>query len=636
MKERPSIIDFINHYVDLYENDPYLYEKVGNEWKATTFGQVKEMAQRIAGGLMALGVEKDDKISYLAEGRNLWIIGEFGLMYAGGISVPLSIKLSESRDLLFRIKHSDSKFIITTALQLPKVRKVIAELPLVHKIILLDDIQDKQANEVNFSDLLALGDEYRKEHQAELDARSASVQPDDLATICYTSGTTSDPKGVMLTHRNYTANVEQARSVIGVDKGDRMLIILPMDHCFAHVAGIYVMMSYGGCIGTVPSGKTGAATLRNIPVAISEFKPNVMLSVPSLAKNFKAKLESGVKASGKFAYSLYEWGLKLAISYNKEGYNKGGFCQLWKKPFICLIDKLIFSKLRQGMGGELHFFVGGGALLDIDLQRYFYAIGMPMYQGYGLSEATPIISANAEAKHILGSSGKVVKPMEIKIMDEEGHELPYGQKGEIVIYGENVMAGYWKNPEATADTIRDGWLHTGDMGYMRDSEMLYVVGRFKSLLIAADGEKYSPEGIEENMAENSKYINDILLHNNQDAYTIGLVVPNVDALKAYAKEQRPDIDPGSDEAKHLMLEKIHQEVAEYRKGGRFAGIFPERWIPSVLCILPEPFTEQNGMMNSTMKVVRGKVEKAYRNFIDLAYDGEKKDELEALNKESLK
>ncbi len=635
MKEKPTIIDFVNHNVELFENDPYLYEKVGNEWKPTTFGEAKELAQRIAGGLMALGVEKEDRISYLAEGRNLWIIGEFGLMYAGAISVPLSIKLAESADLMFRIKHSDSKFVITTALQLPKVRKIIADLPLVHKVVLLDDVADKQANEVNFSELLALGDEYRKEHQAELDARSASVLPNDVATICYTSGTTADPKGVVLTHRNYTANVEQARSVIGVNKGERMLIILPMDHCFAHVAGIYCMMSFGACIGTVPSGKTGAATLKNIPIAINEFKPHVMLSVPSLAKNFKAKLEGGVKASGKFAYALYNFGLKLAISYNKEGYNKGGFCQWWKKPIIALIDKIIFSKLRQGMGGEMRFFVGGGALLDIDLQRYFYAIGIPMYQGYGLSEATPIISANAEAKHILGSSGKVVKPMEIKIMDEEGRELPYGEKGEIVIYGENVMAGYWKNPEATADTIRDGWLHTGDMGYMADAEMLYVVGRFKSLLIGADGEKYSPEGIEESVAENSKYINDILLHNNQDAYTIGLVVPNLEALKAYAKEQKPGIDLKSDDAKSIMLAKVHAEVAEYRKGGKYAGMFPDRWVPSVLCVLPEPFTEQNGMMNSTMKVVRGKVEKAYQNFIDLAYATDKKAELEALNKASL-
>ena len=159
-----------------------------------------------------------------------------------------------------------------------------------------------------------------------------------------------------------------------------------------------------------------------------------------------------------------------------------------------------------------------------------------MYQGYGLSEATPIISANSPAKHIFGSSGKVVTPMEIKILDADGVEQPFGSKGEICIKGENVMAGYWKNPKSTADTIVDGWLHTGDMGYMRDAEMLYVVGRFKSLLIAADGEKYSPEGIEENLVESSKYIDGAILHNSQDPYTIVLITPNKDALKAWTPE----------------------------------------------------------------------------------------------------
>ena len=215
-------------------------------------------------------------------------------------------------------------------------------------------------------------------------------------------------------------------------------------------------------------------------MSIKELQPTVMLSVPALAKNFKKNIEAGIKAKGPKVEKLYNFALDLAVSYNREGYNKGGFLQLWKKPLI----------------GKMKFFVGGGALLDIDLQRYYYAIGIPMYQGYGLSEATPIISANAPAKHILGSSGCVVKPMDIKICDEDGKELPYGQKGEIVIRGENVMAGYWKNPKSTAETVVDGWLHTGDMGYMRDKDFLYVVGRFKSLLISADGEKYSPESIE--------------------------------------------------------------------------------------------------------------------------------------------
>ena len=394
------------------------------------------------------------------------------------------------------------------------------------------------------------------------------------------------------------------------------------------------MMSYGASFGTVPSGKSGKEALRNISPSIQEFKPNVMLSVPTLAKNFKKSIETSIAKKGKTIEKLYNFALKNAIAYNKEGYNKGTqFVDIFRKPLMLLFDKLIFKAVRQGLGGNMKFFVGGGALLDIDLQRYYYAIGIPMYQGYGLSEATPIISANSPAKHIFGSSGKIVSPMEIKILDADGVEQPYGVKGEICIKGENVMAGYWKNPKSTADTIVDGWLHTGDMGYMRDAEMLYVVGRFKSLLIAADGEKYSPEGIEENLVESSKYIDGALLHNSQDPYTIALITPNKDALKAYAKEQ--GLDPSTREAKVKMLELLQNEVNMYRKGGRLEGMFPERWLPAAVCVLPEPWTEQNHFLNSSMKVVRGRVEEAYKANMEFAYTPEGKNIVNDMNLASL-
>jgi long-chain acyl-CoA synthetase len=624
MNKRPTIIDFINKYTSVYADDVYLWEKINDKWMPTTYAQTRAESIRLAAGLMSLGVEKSDKISLLSEGRNLWIIGECAMFFAGAINVPLSIKLSESKDLIFRINHSESKYIVVSAIQLTKIRKIIDQLPTVKRVIVLDDIADARENEITISQLYEMGDKFLAAHPNSVEERSASIMPDDVATISYTSGTTADPKGIMLTHRNYTANVEQGNSVISLPRGSKMLIILPLDHCFAHVAGMYTMMMLGGNIATVPVGKGGAAILRNIPVAIREYKPNAMLSVPSLAKNFKNNLENGVKAKGKTLFKIYKWGLNLAISYNKEGYNRGGALHWWKKPIIALFDKLIFSQLRQGMGGEMKFFVGGGALLDIDLQRYFYAIGIPMYQGYGLSEATPIISANAEAKHILGSSGKVVSPMDIKICDEAGNELGYGEKGEIVIRGENVMAGYWKNPDATEKTVIDGWLHTGDMGYMKDAEMLYVVGRFKSLLISSDGEKYSPEGIEESLAENSKFVLDIVLHNAQDPYTIAILSPAKDALREYVKSQNPNIDLASEEAGKIMLDKLYSEIAEYRKGGKYEGIFPERWLPSQICVAPEPFTEQNGMVNSTMKVVRNKVEKAHEDLMNLAYSTDAK------------
>ena len=636
MTERLTIIDFVEKYVAKYSQNPFLWEKNldTNVWEPTTYDETLKKAKRIAAGLMALGVQKGEKISYLSEGRDMWVVGELGVLYAGAVNVPLSIKLEETNDLVFRVKHSDSKYVITSKFQLPKIRKILPECPMVEKVIVFDEVADKQDNEIYISEVIAMGDEFLAKNEDLFIQRYKSVEPDDYANISYTSGTTADPKGILLTHRNYTANVEQAHSVIGVDSTDRMLIILPLDHCFAHVAGFYTMMSYGASIGTVPSGKSGKEALRNIPGSIKEFKPNVMLSVPTLAKSFKKNIESTIKKSGPTVEKLYNFALNNAIAYNKEGYNKGTqFADIFRKPLMGLFDKIIFKKVREGLGGQMKFFVGGGALLDIDLQRYYYAIGIPMYQGYGLSEATPIISANSPAKHIFGSSGKVVQPMEIKILDADGVEQPFGQKGEICIKGENVMAGYWKNPKSTADTIVDGWLHTGDMGYMRDEEMLYVVGRFKSLLIAADGEKYSPEGIEENLVESSKYIDGALLHNSQDPYTIALITPNKEALKAYVKEL--GLDPSSHEAKVKMLELLQSEVNMYRKGGRLFGAFPERWLPAAVCVLPDPWTEQNHFLNSSMKVVRGRVEEAYKANMEFAYTPEGKNIVNEMNLASL-
>ena len=635
MPERLTIIDFVEKYTREYASHVFLREKPADHWTETTFEQTRLEAYRVAAGLMSLGINKGDRISLLSEGRNLWVIGELGILYAGAVNVPLSIKLEEGSDLVFRIRHSDSRFVMVSGSQLPKIRRIVSELPTLEKVIVFDEIEDRRDNEITMSEVLALGDAFLKEHPGELEARYKSIGPDDYANISYTSGTTADPKGILLTHRNYTANVEQAHSVVAIEPDSVMLIILPLDHCFAHVAGFYTMMSYCGSIATVPVGKTPMAALRNIPMAIKEVRPHVMLSVPALARNFKKNIETAIKAKGPKVEKLYNFALNLAISYNKEYYNRGGILQIWKKPLIALFDKLIFKTVRQNLGGRMQFFIGGGALLDIELQRYYCAIGIPMFQGYGLSEATPIISANSAGHCIFGSSGRVVKPMDIKICDGDGKSLPYGERGEIVVRGENVMAGYWKNPVSTAETVVDGWLHTGDMGYMRDEEFLYVVGRFKSLLISADGEKYSPEGFEDSLTDGSKYIDQVVLHNNQDPYTTVIVVPNKEALKEYVKSSNPGIDIDSREAKELMLKKIQDEVNSYRKGGSRAGMFPERWLPAAIIVADEPFTEQNHMVNSTMKIVRGKVEKHYADRIEYALTPEGKNLLNDKNIASL-
>ncbi len=635
--KRPTIIDFVEKYTSVYADKTFLREKVDGKWTETSFRKTRNEGRILAAGFMSLGLQKGEKVAMISEGRNQWIFTELGILYAGAVNVPLSFKLESDQDLLFRINHSDSRFIVASQSQIAKVRRVIGRCPGIEKVIVMDRIP-LQENEIYLDEVREAGLKFAAAYPDQLEQRIASVKPDDYANISYTSGTTADPKGILLTHRNYTANVEQARSIIGVDEGSVMLIILPLDHCFAHVAGFYVMMSYGGSIATVPCGKSTVSLLKNIPVAISEVRPHVMLSVPTLSKNFKKNFEKAIRQKGAFVEWLYEFGLRQAVAYNREYYNAGkpALKQFWRKPLISLVDKLVFSKIRESFGGRMQFFVGGGALLDIELQKYFNAIGMPIFQGYGLSEATPVICANSAGHARFGSSGRTVEPMDIKICDEEGNALPAGETGEIVIRGENVMAGYWKNPEATAKTIVDGWLHTGDRGYLcrEDPRYLYVTGRFKSLLIASDGEKYSPEGYEDSLADGSRYIEASVLYNNQSPYTVVLVIPDKAALADAVKKE--GLDPASEEGRRAMLKIIQGEVDSYRPGGKHAGMFPEKWLPAAIIVGETPFTEQNGMLNTTMKMVRGKVEQFYADRIEYAMTPEGKQLFNEKNLEALK
>lgn len=615
---RTTIIDLLNDSVSKFSENPFLWEKTNDKFEPTTYKETKQQAYEFAAGLMSLGVKKGDKIALLSEGRNAWIIGELGILLTGAVNIPLSIKLEESNDLIFRLQHSEAAYIVVSGGQLKKIHAIQEDLPLVKKIIILD-VQDNYSDkEIAWDEVVQAGKTELENNPDYVEKVAATILPDDLANISYTSGTTADPKGIMLTHRNYTANVEQALTLMSIPTTYKTLIILPLDHCFAHVAGFYSFMASGASVGTVQTGKTGMQTLKNIPINIKELKPNLLLSVPALAKNFRKNIESSIKAQGPTIEKLFNFAMDMSYSYNKEGYNKGRGLQVFKKPLLALFDKILFSKVRAAFGGELDFFIGGGALLDVDLQRFFYAIGIPMFQGYGLSEATPIISSNGMKRHKLGSSGALVKYMDLKICDMDGKELPNYEKGEIVIRGENVMAGYYKNEKATAETIRDGWLYTGDMGYMDDDGFLYVVGRFKSLLISGDGEKYSPEGIEESLADNSKLIDQVILYNNQNPYTVALIVPNKELLKQLVIKDGLDLD--TEEGKAAALRKLQEEVDAYKAGGRFAGTFPERWLPAAIAVLPEPFTEQNGMVNSTMKIVRGKVEKHYEDRIQKLYE----------------
>ncbi|RPI06347.1 MAG: long-chain fatty acid--CoA ligase [Ignavibacteriae bacterium] len=622
MKTQRTLPQLFEDSVAKYPGNTLLWEKKGDSYKGTSYRELQTLVHQCAAGLLQLGVNKGDRLALIAEGRNDWVVAELGILFVGAINVPLSVKIDELSDLKFRLAHSGCRAVIVSGAQAPKIRAIKNDLPELEKIILLDG-EPQAEEELSFRSLLENGKKYLAAGRNEFSERWQSVNENDPANICYTSGTTADPKGIILTHRNYTANVEQSSKLLPIPEWYCSLLILPWDHAFAHTAGIYTLMNNGASMASIKLGKTPLETLKNIPINIKETRPTFLLSVPSLAKNFRKNIEKGIRGKGEGIEKLFRKAVALAYAYNGVGWDRGKNATLADKLQLKIYDLLLFRKIRKNFGGRLEFFIGGGALLDIELQRFFYAIGIPMFQGYGLTEAAPVISANVPRKHKLGSSGYIVPDLSLKICDEKGNELPIGQRGEIVVKGENVMAGYWKNEKATCEAIRDGWLYSGDLGYVDHDGFLYVLGRSKSLLISHDGEKYSPEGIEEAIVGNSQYIDQVMLHNNQSAYTVALVVPNKDNILQYIKAH--NLSPADEIAQDLALNLIASEIAEYKTGGKYAGEFPERWLPAAIAVLGEGFTEQNHFLNSTLKMVRGKITDFYKDRIDFLFTAEGKD-----------
>ena len=629
-----TIIELFETSVKKFRNNVYLLEKNNGKYEGTTYSETRDLVLKFGAGLASLGLQKGDRVGLISEGRNAWIISELGILYAGGINVPLSVKLESGNDLKFRLAHSGSKMVIVSKGQASKIEEIADQLPELEKVIYLDGKENPGPKDISYEQVLALGTELLKEKSDEFIALYNSVLPDDVANISYTSGTTADPKGIMLTQLNYAANVVQASTVLHIGEDWKTLAFLPWDHSFAHTACLYCFMYYGAAVASLEVGKTPIETLKNIPKNIKEIQPSILMSVPAVAKNFRKGIESSIRAKGPTAEKMFNHALKIAYKYNGNGWDRGKGMRFIYKPLLAFYDKILFSKIREGFGGKLELFIGGGALLDIELQRFFYAIGMPMCQGYGLSEAAPVISSNILEAVKFGSSGRLVKYLDLKICDADGNELPLGEKGEIVVKGDNVMKGYWNNPKATAETVKDGWLYTGDMGYMDKDGFLFVLGRFKSLLIGSDGEKYSPEGIEESLVDQSPYIDQCMLYNNQNAYTSGMVVPNIPALNR--EIEKKGLKPWTDEAVAETLKIIQSEIDAYKAGGKFAESFPERWLPATIAVLPEAFTEQNHLLNSTMKMVRGKITEYFADELTFLYTPEAKNIVNQRNLDALK
>ncbi|PKL09326.1 MAG: AMP-dependent synthetase [Spirochaetae bacterium HGW-Spirochaetae-7] len=622
-----TVLAMLDKAAVTYANEPYSLRKTDSGWEAVTYSQTRSRARAFGAWLLGRGFKKGDTAAILAEGSPEWIIGELGLLSAGMISVPLSIKLLAD-EIPFRVKHSGAVVFLTTRNQLDKVFSALKAASLEPLVVLLDDDESglvaacsaagyPRGKAVLLRDALSEGAAEiaapGSSRESELDAMAASIGDGDVVTISYTSGTTGDPKGIMLTHRNYFVNCQDGVELFGDIYHYSTLIILPLDHSFAHTVGIYAGLVCGLALYFVDARGGGMGILRNIPINLREVEPKFLLTVPALSGNFMKKIIAGIEEKGGFIERLFKAGIKAGVELNGDGFHKPGLGRIIRYGLVHALAKaLIFNKVKTMVfGRNIEFCVGGGALLDVKQQEFFASFGVPIFQGYGLTEAAPIISSNSPLSYKFGTSGRIAASIECTIRKQDGSICPTGVTGEIVIRGGNVMKGYYRNPEASAKALRDGWLWTGDLAYMDGDGFLVVVGREKALLIAEDGEKYSPEEIEEAVGCSTDAFSAIMAWNEQRKYTVALVTLDEDKVKRLASAR------GAATAEEVLA-LLREEFFRFRTDHKAKKVQPA-WIPASFMIVPGQFSEKDGTINSTMKLVRHRVTTVYRDLIDYAY-----------------
>jgi len=645
-----TVIDLLHYGASTHGDMAYLGCKVEengqDKWKTWSFKDTDRLSAVFAAALLKLGFKKGDNLAILSEGRPQWVIGEYGILKAGCTSVPLSTKLTEG-EIVFRLDHSESKALLLSENNYQKAVDALKETRSVPSVIIISPRTPELSEMIAkyplpgkgeiffYDDLVADAEKSFDEYREKLADIEKRIDGEDIVTISYTSGTTGNPKGIMLSHQNYIHNTINSLKVVQIETGWKSLIMLPLDHAFAHTVGLYIFVYKGLTMYFVDSRGGAVAILRNLPKNLKEIQPDFLIIVPALAGNFMKKMVQGVSEKGGLIKKLFENGIKAGAKRAGDGFSKPSFGARFANflPWA-IANALIFPKLRAVFGGKMQFAVGGGAMMEMRQQEFFNAIGAPIYPGYGLTENSPIVCSNSMKTHKFGTAGVIIPNLEVKVMKDRATECAVGETGEIITRGGSVMKGYYKNEAATAETIIDGWLWTGDRGHKDADGFLSVTGRAKALLIAPDGEKFSPEVIEDAICSTSKFINQIMVYNDHCKFTSAVVTINVPELKAAAQAQ--GLSASGDEDLNKILGLIRDDVFAYVRVPDYAANIPAQWRPASFAVVPGVFDENNGLLNATMKMVRHKVRDLYQFRLDEVYATGVADPMLPGNREALK
>jgi long-chain acyl-CoA synthetase len=570
--------------------------KRGGVWVDYSYREYLETVRALSAGLRELGVRAGDRVAILSENRPEWAFTDYACLTIGCADVPIYPTLPPGQ-IAYILRDSGAvAIVVSSKAQLDKVLEIRDQVSATLRHVIAMDEDATGPGVLSFRDLVARGraaqDKYPRWREDALTAR-----PDDLATLIYTSGTTGDPKGVMLTHGNLASNVVAALSVLSLREGeDECLSFLPLSHVFERLGGHYVMLHGGAIVNFAQSVDTVSSDML-------EIRPTVMLSVPRLYEKIYARVLENAVAGGKVKKAIFDWAKRTAETWADY--------VLAKKPVPAglafkkrLADKLVFSKLKARTGGRLRFFVSGGAPLSAEIAKFFYAAGLPIYEGYGLTETSPVISLNTVEHIKIGTVGRPIPGVEVKIAPD----------GEILTRGPHVMKGYYNKPEATREAIdSEGWFHTGDIGMIDADGFLRITDRKKDIIVTAGGKNIAPQPIE-NRVKTCKFVLNAVMLGDKRKFPIMLVVPNLEALKEWAAVTGLRYQ---DEESLLRMPEVGDKIErEVRLCLRDLAQFE---MPKKVVLIERDFSIETGELTPTLKVKRRVVEKNYRDRIEAVY-----------------
>jgi long-chain acyl-CoA synthetase len=582
---------FLNTIKSYPKDDLMLYKKDGSYTPISTDEFGKDV-KHFALGLRELGYEAGDKLIILSENRPEWVMTDLASLCLGGISVPIYTSLVPEQ-IQYIIDNSDAKVVVFSDKEMwEKIKAIQSELAKVEHYITCQ--ADGPEGTLTFADVQKRGEKLAEDQPDLFEELALKVKPDDVASIIYTSGTTGVPKGVMLKHSNFVSNVQAVLKVIEFTHKDTVLSFLPLSHVLERMV-TFAYLSKGCSIGYAESIETVAENLL-------EIRPHIMVSVPRVFEKIYAKVMDNVLASSSLKRKIFFWAVKIGREYGK---NKllnqpvSGFLQFKKK----IAHKLVFSKIIEKTGGRVRFFVSGGAPLSKDIAEFFYAMGLIILEGYGLTETSPVIAVNTLEDIKFGSVGKPMPGVEVKIAED----------GEILTKGPHIMKGYYKMEAETQEVIKDGWFYTEDVGYLDDEGFLTITDRKKDLIVTAGGKNVAPQPIE-NILKTNPYISSAVIIGDKRKFISALIVPNFEKLEEYANANNISYSDYGDLVKNdMVVNFIESEInratpglASYEKVKKVA-------------LLDREFEIEKGEITPTLKVKRNIIEQKYRGIIDNIY-----------------